>query len=116
MAGELVTGLLAVLSPGMATPGEGSFATRSVSRQGAITTGSFVTTLRVENPVRAGLVEAVCADEAVATEGAIVVGTDVNADFNSETAELVRKDGKRSTRGSGNIRRTRTSVRRAHQR
>ena len=36
MPRELVTGLLAVLSPGMATPGEGSFATRSVSRQGAI--------------------------------------------------------------------------------
>jgi hypothetical protein len=65
---ELVTGLLAVLSPGMATPGEGSFATRWVSRQGAITTGSFVATLRVENPVRAGLVEAVCADEAVGAE------------------------------------------------
>ena len=28
-----------------------------------------------------------------AAEGAIVVGTDVNADSNSETAELVRKDG-----------------------
>jgi hypothetical protein len=68
MPRELVTGLLAVLSPGMATPGEGSFATRCVSREGAITMGSFVVTLRVENPVRAGLVEAVCADEAVGAE------------------------------------------------
>jgi NAD(P)-dependent dehydrogenase (short-subunit alcohol dehydrogenase family) len=32
-----------------------------------------------------------------AAEGAIVVGTDVNADANSETAELVRKDGNTMT-------------------
>jgi hypothetical protein len=68
MAGELMTGLLAVLSPGTATPGQGSFATQSVSRQDAAITGSFIATLRVENPVRAGLVEGVCADEAVGAE------------------------------------------------
>ncbi len=32
-----------------------------------------------------------------AAEGAIVVGTDVNADANSETTELVRKDGNTMT-------------------
>jgi meso-butanediol dehydrogenase / (S,S)-butanediol dehydrogenase / diacetyl reductase len=32
-----------------------------------------------------------------AAEGAMVVGTDVNADANSETAELVRKDGNTMT-------------------
>jgi NAD(P)-dependent dehydrogenase (short-subunit alcohol dehydrogenase family) len=32
-----------------------------------------------------------------AAEGAIVVGTDVNADSNSETAEVVRKDGNTMT-------------------
>jgi hypothetical protein len=68
MAGELMTGLLAVLRPGPSARSEDSFASRSVSRLGAITTGSFVATLRVGNPVRAGLVEAVCADEAVGAE------------------------------------------------
>ena len=63
-----MTGLLTVLWPGMATSGEDSFASRAVSRRGAITTGSFVATLRVGNSVRAGLDEAVCADEAVGAE------------------------------------------------
>jgi hypothetical protein len=60
MAGELTTGLLAVLGPGLAT--------RSVSRRGATASGSLAATLRVENPVRAGLVEAVCAGGAVGAE------------------------------------------------